>query len=158
MEELCTVTVTILGLSRLACLLELVHLTLVKPEASCFLLGEVGQVEGYSDEVGLGSVVRLVCIVVDDHFVTVVFSGGHVLEVVQVERVGQDVVRVDTLECLTGCLGSFLHLVVLLIRKQRQVEARSAVKLFTLAPLAVLIVERGPVRVDVLIDFEVTDG
>ena len=72
----------------------------VELEVLGFVLGEVGQVEADADKVGLRRVVALLLVIIDDHQVTLVLSGRDVLEVIEVERVGQDVIRVNTLEAL----------------------------------------------------------
>lgn len=79
---------------------ELGHGILFKLEFLSLLLRHEGKVEADTDEVALSSVITLFIIIVDDNVFTIVFSCRHVLEVIQVERVGQDVVGVDTLERL----------------------------------------------------------
>lgn len=69
-------------------------------ELSSFLLSHVGQVKGHADQVRLGCVVILVLIVIDDQQVSVLLRCTHILEVIKVERIGQDVIRVDTLKGL----------------------------------------------------------
>ena len=53
-----------------------------------FIFIHVGQVERDAHKVTLSGIVALIVVIIDDHLSTVVFSGGHVLEVIQVERVG----------------------------------------------------------------------
>ena len=64
------------------------HARLVKLEVTSLVFAHVSEVEGDADEVALSGVVALIVIVVNDHLSTVVLSGGHVLEVIQVKRVG----------------------------------------------------------------------
>lgn len=75
-----------------------------KLEGFSFFVGEIGEVEKDTHKVRLSRVISLFVIIVDDHFVTLIFSSRDVLEVVQVKRVGKDVVRVHTLEGLAFSL------------------------------------------------------
>ena len=73
---------------------------LAELEAAGLILRHVGKVEADTDEIALSGVVALIVVIVDNHLVTIILSSCHVLEVVKVERVSKDIVRVDALECL----------------------------------------------------------
>ena len=142
----------------LASLLQLVHLPLVELELAGLRLRQVGQVERHSDEVALRGVVTFIIIVINDHVITVVFRRSHILEVVKIERVGEDVVRVDTLQGLAHRLLFAHHSVVLILSQESHVESTATVHLLTLTPLAVFIVETGPVVVNIFIQIDVTNS
>ena len=141
----------------LACLLQLIHLSLVKFELTSLFLCEVCEVEGNSHEVTLLGIVALIVIIVNDHVVSVIFCGGNVLEIIQIEWVSQDVIGVDTLQGLAFRLVLFHHNVVLFLSQEGHVEGAAAVLLFPLAPLAVLVVEAGPIVVNIFIKLDVSD-
>ena len=84
---------------------QLLHLLLLELEVAGLLLRKVGQVEGDADEVRLSGVVALIVVIIDDDVVTVILGRRDVLEVIQVERVCQDIVRVHALQGLTLCHG-----------------------------------------------------
>ena len=79
----------------------ILHGVLVELEVAGLIFAHVRQVEGEADEVTLCGIVTLIIIVVNDHIIAVILSGSHVLEVVEVEGVGENVVGVDALEGLT---------------------------------------------------------
>jgi len=89
------------------------HLGLVEFEVASLLLSQVGQVEGDAHEVALCRIITLVGVIVDDHVVAIVLGRRHILEVVQVERVGENIVRVGALEGLARGLGSVMQRTVL---------------------------------------------
>ena len=78
--------------TRLASSLQFIHLPLVKFELTCLLFCQVCEVESYTDEVTLSSVIAFILIVIDDHIVSVVFGCRHVLEVIEIEGIRQDVI------------------------------------------------------------------
>ena len=147
-----------LASSCLASTAQIGHLTLVKLELTSFLLGQEGQVKGHTDEVTLSSIVALIIVIIDDHVIAIVLSCRHILEVVQVEWIGQDVVRVDALQSLAGSLWSLLQRTELVLSEKGHVESSARILLLTLAPLAVFVVKRGPVVVDVLVKLNVADS
>ena len=130
---------------------------LAELEAAGFILRHVGKVEADTDEVTLSSVVALIVIIVDDHLVTIILSSCHVLEVVKVERVGEDVVRVDTLEGLAGGLRGGLQALHLAISQDLHLESLAGVVFLPLGPLAVLSIEGGPVVVDIFVELDIAD-
>ena len=89
----------------------------VELEVLSFFLGEVGQVEADADKVRLRRVVALMLVIIDDHKVTLILSGCDVLEVIEVEWVGQDVIRVNTLESLALGLRHGLQTLILRVCK-----------------------------------------
>ena len=85
---------------RLVASSNVLQVRLVKLELTGLIFGHVGKVEADTDEIALSGVVALIVVIVDNHLVTIILSSCHVLEVVKVERVSKDIVRVDALECL----------------------------------------------------------
>ena len=138
-------------------LAQLVHLTLIKLELASFVFRKVGQVEGNSDEITLGHIVAFVCVIVNDHVFSVILSSCDILEVIQVERIGQYVIGVDALECLALGHGSRLQLLPLLVSHQRHIEHVAGIFFFFGRPFAIFVIQRLPVVVDVLVDLNVTD-
>ena len=130
---------------------------LAKLEGAGLSFGHVGKVEADADEVTLGGVVALIIIVIDDHLVTVILGGSHVLEVVEVERVGEDIVRVDALEGLALGLRGGLQALKLAIGEDLHLESIAGVVFLSLGPLAVLSVKSGPVVVDIFVELDVAD-
>ena len=114
-----------------------------------FFLVHVGQVQRNTHNIALGRVVTLFFVVVDDVEITVFLAGGHVLEVVEVERVGQDVVAVATLErvnerlrfheLLARRLGTFQRL-LLLVRQDLNAEHIGGVLILFYGPLSIFVV------------------
>ena len=72
--------------------LQFIHLPLVESELACLLLCQVCEIESDADEVTLGSVIAFILIVIDDHIISVILSCRHVLEVIEIEWIGQDVI------------------------------------------------------------------
>ena len=67
-------------------------------EVPCLVFGQVGEVKGNTHQIGLGSVIFLVVITVNDQLVAIFFRSRNVLEVIEVEGVGENVVAMDTLK------------------------------------------------------------
>jgi len=107
----------------------------------------------------LRSVVTLVCIIVDDHVGTVVLSRSHILEIVQVQRVGKDVVRMDALKFITLLLDIVwvTQAVELIFSQDIHLELISVVLLLLDGPLAVFLIEGDPVVVNILINLDITN-
>ena len=68
------------------------------------LFAHICQFEGNLHDVTLGSVVRLVVVIVDDVHFAVFQTGRHVLEVFEVERVAEDIVAVAALQRVDSAL------------------------------------------------------
>ena len=136
---------------------ELGQSSLVELELLGLLFEHVGKVEADTDKVTLSGIVALIIIVVDDHIVAIVLSRSHVLEVIQVEWVGEDIVRVSALEGLALCLGSRVEGFVLVLSEESSAEVLADVFFFLLGPLAVLLIEALPVVIDGLINFDIAD-
>ena len=81
-----------LSLARAASSLQLIHLPLVESELACLLLCQVCEIESDADEVTLGGVIAFILIVIDDHVIAVILSCRHVLEVIEIEGIRQDVI------------------------------------------------------------------
>ena len=92
LHELGLGVVAKLCFTRLACSLQFIHLPLVKFECTSLLFCQVSEVESDTDEVTLCSVVAFIIIVVDDHIISVVLGCRHVLEVIEIEGIRQDVI------------------------------------------------------------------
>ena len=136
---------------------ELGQSSLVELELLGLLFEHVGKVEADTDKVTLSGIVALIIIVVDDHIIAIVLSRSHVLEVIQVERVGEDIVRVSALEGLALCLGSRVEGFVLVLGEESSAEVLADVLFLLLGPLAVLLIEALPVVIDGLINFDIAD-
>ena len=130
----------------------------VELELTRLVLCEVGKVERYPHKVTLGSIIALIVVIIDDHIVAIIFRSRHILEVVKVERVGQNVVRVDALQRLARCLLRAHHRVELALSQQLHVERVATVSFLTLGPFAVLVVQTRPIVVNVLIQLDIADG
>ena len=131
----------------------------VELEHPGLLLFHEGEVEGDADEVALSSIVALFIVIVDDHVVAVVaLRGRHVLEVVQVEWVREDIVRVNALELVAPSADVVFvgEARVLFISQDLHLEVPGVLLLLD-GPLAVLIVKDDPVVVDLLVDFDVAN-
>ena len=142
---------------RLVASSNVLQVRLVKLELTGLIFGHVGKVEADADEITLGGVVALIIIVIDDHLVTVILSSSDVLEVVKVERVGEDIVRVDALEGLALGLRGGLQALKLAIGEDLHLESVAGIVFLLLGPLAVLSVKGGPVVVDIFVELDVTD-
>ena len=68
-----------------------------EPEVFSLALGKVRQIDHHLDRIRLSAVVDFVFFIINDQLGSVFLCGVHVLEVIEVERVGQDVVRMGTL-------------------------------------------------------------
>ena len=130
---------------------------LAKLEGTGLCFGHVGKVEADADKVTLGGVVAFIIIVIDDHLVTIWLSSCHVLEVVKIERVGEDIVRVDTLEGLALGLRGGLQALKLAIGEDLHLESIAGVAFLLLRPQAVLGIKGGPVVVDIFVKLDVAD-
>jgi len=86
-------------------LFKLIHLYLVEFKLSRFFLSEIGKVESDTHEVALSCIVAFIKIVVNNDVVTIVFGCRNVLEVIQIQWVSQDVVRVNTLQSPALCFS-----------------------------------------------------
>jgi len=71
---------------------------LIEFESVRLLFVHVCQFEGNLHDVTLGSVVRFVLVIVDDVHCAVFQTGRHVLEVIEVEWVAEDIVAVAALQ------------------------------------------------------------
>ena len=143
------------GLVVVSCYVLQVRLAKLEGTSLCF--SHVGKVEGDANEVTLGGIVALIIIVVDDHLVAVILSSCHVLEVVKVERVGEDIIRVDALEGLALSLRGGLQALKLAISEDLHLESIAGVLFLLLGPFAVLSVKGGPVVVDIFVKLDVAD-
>ena len=130
---------------------------LIEREFLGFILVHVGQVEGETDNIALYGVVAFIIIVINDVQVSVLEWGRNILEVIEVKRVGQDIVWVTSLQCPSLSLLGNLQSLLLLDSKELQAEGFSCVFILFHGPVAVLVVESSPVVVNVLIQLNITN-
>ena len=145
-------------LFELSCLNKLVNASLVKLEAVCNILVQVRNVQGKANNVALIGVIALVFIVVDDVGLPFLERGRHVLEVVEVERVRQDVIRVAPLQLFVACnwLGT-VESILLAHCHNLHTELVLGVFVLLLRPFAVFFVESNEVVVEILVNVNITD-
>ena len=136
-----------------------------------FLLIHVGQVESESDDVTLHGIVTLLFVVVNNELITVLNGGRHILEVVEVKRIGQDVITVAPLKRSQGrslSIGSTLvQLVLLFLRLEQSLllslgqdlkaECLMSVLILHNSPSAIFVIKRHPVVLNVFINFDVSN-
>ena len=125
--------------------------SLIELESVSFLLVHVGQVERQANDVTLCSIIALFVVVINDVSVPILKRSGHVLEVVKVERVGQDVIRVAALESPTFGPFGFIESVLLLHGVELQAEFFRSVLILLHGPISVLLVERDPVVLNIFV-------
>jgi len=79
------------------------------------LLGHEGEVEADTNEIALCTIVIFIIVIINNHVLTIDFACRYILEVIQIEGVGQDIVGVGALERLALGLISSLKSCLLLI-------------------------------------------
>ena len=118
---------------------------------------QVGQVEEGANEVALRFIIALITVVIDDDIVAIVFSRRDVLEVVEIERVAEDVVAVAALKRLLFSHRRVVEHVELLVAEHRHSKF-ARVLLFRLGPLAIFLGQTSPVSVETFIELDVANS
>ena len=81
-------------------------------EGSALVLRQEGQIEANADKVGLSGIVALLRVTVDDHLVAIFDRGGQILELLDVQRIRQDVIGERVLELTFGQMAATLGVAI----------------------------------------------
>lgn len=140
--------------------------SLVEDEFARFLLVHVGEVERDAHDVTLDGIIFLIVVIIDDVQVTILDACRHILEIIEVERVAEDIVAVAALKGADLRLQSknLLALVLRVVKRSllllgQDLDAQVLCRIFILldSPVTVLVIEGDPVVVDIFVKLQVTD-